>query len=124
MLFQQLKGSNQMDNPIEDMPTRARMLYKAAKLTTGDRDKAYGSPVSNMQDIASLWTAYLRMIGVQVPYLSLRGEDVAHMMALMKMSRTVANNYTPDTYIDSACYEAIAGECAEAERGLNANPVD
>lgn len=115
-----------MDDPIDDMPTRARMLYKAARLTVDDRQVAYGSPVGNMQDIATMWTTYMHIKGVLSPHKALSGEDVAHMMVLLKVARTMGHGYTPDTYVDSAGYSAIAGECAEAERVLNAAdvPVD
>lgn len=104
---------------FEKKPTaREKILYTAAKLTSGDRDRSYGEPVGNMQDIARLWQAYLDCKRINNEgYIQLTGEDVAHMCSLMKMGRTFSTVLTPDTYIDSACYEAIAGECAEVERG-------
>jgi hypothetical protein len=106
------------DDNFSDKPsTRERILYIAAKLTAGDRNKAYGEPVQNMQDIAALWQVYIDgKRRHSEGHLRLSGEDVAHMMSLMKIARTFVPRLSPDTYIDSACYEAIAGECAEVER--------
>ena len=105
-------------NDMDEKPsTRERILYTAAKLTANDRNKQYGPPVKNMQDIAKLWTAYLRVTEWHIEEEhDLTGEDVAHMMSLMKIARTIQPDIVPDTYIDSACYQAIAGECAEEER--------
>lgn len=107
---------------IERKPSaREKVLYTAAKLTVGDRDKTYGSPVNNMQNIATMWSAYLycRFAGQTVDPLNveLTGEDVAHMMSLMKTARcTIPGAPHPDNYIDGACYTAIAAECADEER--------
>lgn len=103
---------------MTDISIRERILYQASKLTKGDRNKSYGEPVRNMQDIGILWTIYLngKEYHKQEAF-GITGEDVAHMLTLMKIARTyVPTTLTPDSYIDGACYQAIAGECAEAER--------
>lgn len=101
----------------DDIPYRCRILYNGAKLTAGDRDKEYGEPVKNMQDIGKLWTAYLRTRQWHMEEdEDLTGEDVAHMMTLMKIARTFAPAAKFDTYVDSATYQGIAGECASMER--------
>jgi hypothetical protein len=98
--------------------TRARILYTAAKLTGGERNKSYGHPVGNMTDIARMWNTYMTCRGIKIEgYLD--SEDVAHMMTLMKIARTV-NHSVPvhaDNYIDAAAYQGIAGECAEHTSG-------
>ena len=68
-----------------------------------------------MQDTAHLWSTYLRSRGVDIPLNGLSGEDVANMMALLKIARTGAS-HKEDNYIDAATYLAIAGECSEQER--------
>ena len=65
----------------------------------------YGSPVQNMEQIAELWTAYLGY--------GLTAKNVAIMMTLMKISRTVSENVKMDTFEDAAAYIAIAAECAD-----------
>ena len=95
--------------------TRARILQTGLSLTTGDRNKSYGSPVKNMQDTADLWSAYIRSRGLQLAPCGLSGEDVANMMALLKIART-GQTHKEDNYVDVATYLAIAGECSEAKR--------
>lgn len=95
---------------------RKTILSAASKLTSGDRNKAYGEPWQNMANIAELWHAYLivktagKTIGHgKLEYL-ITPEDVAHMNVLMKIARTASPSYREDNYIDAAAYVAIAGE--------------
>jgi hypothetical protein len=99
---------------------REQYLNKAAELTCGDRNKAYGEPYGNLTNISRLWTAYL--IGRYGEYymdnVELTAEDVAWLNVLQKMARTFSGKVSPDTYIDAASYSAIAGECAGKEETL------
>ena len=98
---------------------RIEYLETAAKLTSGDRDKEYGSPYINLSDCALLWSAYLhgKYGGETVDPLqfNLTAEDVAWFNVLQKMARTFSGIPKSDTYIDAAAYSAIAGECAIEE---------
>lgn len=102
---------------------RVDALQTAIKLTTGDRDKTYGSPVENMGTTAELFEGYFRARGWVVDHEvgQVTAEDVAVILALLKLGRVATglnHNLPPhaDNYIDGACYTAIAGECAFAER--------
>lgn len=102
---------------------RVGILKEAVAVTSGDREDDYGSPVDNMTNIAAMWEAYLnanpRVWRPTVGggwVVQLKGEDVAHMMALLKMARTFTG-YKRDNYVDEACYPAIAGECRMVEEG-------
>lgn len=94
---------------------RADLLRRAAELTTGDRNKTYGHPHDNMSAAADMMTAYLvnkyRGSTLDERQFALTAEDVAHFMTIMKMVRTFSGSFHADNYIDSACYQAIAGEC-------------
>lgn len=98
---------------------RLEYLAEAARLTSGDRDREYGTPYINLSDCAMLWTAYLcgKYGGqtVDLLQLSLTAEDVAWLNVLQKIARTFSGHPKPDTYIDAAAYAAIAGECAKEE---------
>jgi hypothetical protein len=98
---------------------RGQLLSEAAKLTEGDRNEAYGRPYDNLSDTADLWTAYLcakfRGSTVDPMQFVLTTEDVAHMNTLQKIARTLRPGYRRDNYIDSAAYQAIAGECRWTE---------
>jgi hypothetical protein len=89
---------------------RADILAEAAKLTTGDRNAAYGHPHNNLTHMANMVAAYLR--GKTGYTLALTAEDMAWIMVFAKASRTVATR-KDDNYIDAAAYAAIAGECRE-----------
>lgn len=81
---------------------REEILNKAAKAISGERDEHYGSPEDNFQRIANLWTAYYGR-----PFTAI---DVAMMMILLKIARTVYDPSHEDNYVDIAGYAACAGE--------------
>lgn len=96
-------------------PERIRLLKRGIELTGGDRNKTYGDPWNNLTACATVWEAYLT---AKYGEIHLVAEDVAHMMQLIKMTRTFHGEYHADNYLDNAVYGAIAGECREYEDGL------
>lgn len=94
-------------------PERVKILLEAAEVTHGDRDVAYGDPLDNHTFIADLWNVYLihaaRVRGDAV----VRPDDVALLMALVKIARSVVSPGKRDHYVDGACYFAIAGEIVD-----------
>lgn len=84
----------------------------AATLVSGDRARTHGDKRTNHENIARLWNAYLRgrPLGER-----LTGRDVALMMALLKVARTLTGAHNADDYVDAVGYAAIAGELAETE---------
>jgi len=97
-------------------PERIRLLKKGVALTGGDRDRTYGPPYDNLTDCAQLWEAYLAAKFNEG--IKLTAEDVAHMMQLVKMTRTFYGRYHADNYLDNAVYGAIAGECRMIEESF------
>lgn len=95
---------------------RGDLLRTGISLTEGDRQEQYGECVQNMQDIADLWSAYLRPLlrRFDPGQIELTGEDAAHMCTLMKIARTYNSGHKDDNFIDGANYQAIAGECSAA----------
>lgn len=99
---------------------RGQLLHDGIKLTEGDRNKQYGSPIENLGNIAVLWSAYLETkyrgrfpaadAFDRINMFTLTAEDVAHFNVLQKMARTFQPGYKADTYTDGAVYFAIAGE--------------
>lgn len=75
-------------------------LDTAKELVTGYRQQDYGTPQESFSRIAALWTAFL---GCEVT-----AEQVAMMMALLKIARSAGGKKTPDTYYDMLGYCAIA----------------
>lgn len=94
---------------------RKEILQAAIKHTCGDRDKEYGSPITNLSNVAALWSAYLDgKYGNQK--FNISAEDVAWLNTLQKIARTFSGKVKQDTYEDAAAYSAIAGECAYDQR--------
>jgi len=87
---------------------REQMLAEAARLTSGDRNASYGDPFQNLHHMAAMVTAYLD--GKYGMAHALDAEDMAWIMVMAKISRTVASA-KDDNYVDAAAYSAIAGEC-------------
>ena len=86
---------------------------KAAELLSGDRQRTHGDKRTNHQNIAALWNAYLSRRPDPTTPLSAR--EVALMMALLKIARTLAGAHNADDYMDLIGYGAIAGELADQD---------
>lgn len=89
------------------MKNRAEILDEAKKMVCGHREQDYGSPENNFQMIADLWNAYLGYYGDEV---IIEANDVAMMMALLKIARIRTGTATEDSFIDLAGYAACGGE--------------
>lgn len=90
--------------PTDTPTTRAEILDAAKKIVTGDREKQYGKPEDNFAVIAEFWTTY---IGHPIS-----SEDVAIMMALLKIARIRSGNYKADSFVDGVGYLSLAAEIA------------
>jgi len=98
----------------KNLTPRESILYEAAELITGDRNKTYGSPTQNFQDTARIWTASLRhklKDGVE-----LDATDVAKLMIGLKLARITAQPKR-DNWTDIAGYAACGYE-AGTEIGI------
>lgn len=84
------------------MSSRKEILNEACKQITGKREQDYGSPESNFEIIAKLWSDYL---SVKMSPL-----DVAMMMCLLKIARIKNGGGTGDSFVDIAGYAACGGE--------------
>lgn len=90
--------------PTDTPTTRAEILDTAKRIVTGDREKQYGKPEDNFAVIAEFWTTY---IGHPIS-----SEDVAIMMALLKIARIRSGNYKADSFVDGVGYLSLAAEIA------------
>ena len=94
-----------------------KILEQTQKLVSSDRNDTHGDKIQNHENIARLWTGYLqnktRLTITMLP------EDVANMMALLKIARTQAGKHNIDDYVDACGYSAIAGEIAEKRTELS-----
>ena len=68
--------------------TREEILKEALQCVNGEREQQYGSPEDCFMVIAELWTVYLEHKCVEDNgVVLLHPEDVAAMMALLKIAR-------------------------------------
>ncbi|MCC8043880.1 MAG: DUF6378 domain-containing protein [Clostridiales bacterium] len=81
---------------------RAEVLKQAEVCVCGKREQDYGNPEDNFNQIALLWSAYMGH--------SYTAQDVAMMMALLKVARIKTGTGTTDSFVDLAGYAACAGE--------------
>lgn len=93
--------------------TRKEILTAAEACVCGQREEDYGSPEDNFRTIAELWQAYIQTRCVdEGVYVNMLPEDVASLMALMKIARIASGRGTDDCWIDLAGYAACGGEIA------------
>lgn len=88
---------------------RKEILEQTVKTVCTDREGQYGSPENNFRLIALLWSDYLGEKYIFTP------QEVAIMMALLKIARISTGKYKDDNYIDLAGYAACAGELGASE---------
>ncbi|QOP65919.1 hypothetical protein SEA_STLSCUM_56 [Mycobacterium phage STLscum] len=81
------------------------ILEEAQRLIHGPRNKNYGHPRENFDDIAELFSAYLER-----PITDL---DVANLMILVKVARVKGTGYHRDSYTDIAGYAGCAARIYE-----------
>tara|TARA_R110000868_G_scaffold30056_1_gene111660 strand:+ start:870 stop:1130 length:261 start_codon:yes stop_codon:yes gene_type:complete len=81
---------------------RGDILDEAKRLTMAEREVTYGSPSQNHQRIASFWSTFLEH--------EISPQDVALMMALVKVARLMQSPGHLDSVHDLCAYAAIAGE--------------
>lgn len=99
---------------------RVEICETAARLIGGERNRQHGDPRPNHENIGALWNAYLERRFPQLAGARLSAHDVALMMSLLKIARTMAGNHNPDDYVDGVGYLAIAGGFAAEDAALAA----
>lgn len=81
---------------------RGEILKEADRLTHGDRNKNYGTPLVNHQRIAKLWSVWLQT--------EITPAQAAMCLALVKVARLIETPDHEDSPVDMAAYAAIYGE--------------
>lgn len=107
---------DRLTNPSpEEAPTRSDILDMAKRCVVGDREQDYGSPEQNFERIAEMWEAY--MVGKCTSAdVCIQPEDVAAMLALLKIARIASGHAKADNWVDLAGYAACGGEIEGARR--------
>ena len=85
--------------------TRKELLQEAESIVCNDRESQYGSPEDNFGMISDFWSVYLGPM--------ITPEDVACMMALLKISRIrTGGHFKADSWVDAIGYLACGAEIA------------
>tara|TARA_R100000935_G_C2837381_1_gene168916 strand:- start:2203 stop:2490 length:288 start_codon:yes stop_codon:yes gene_type:complete len=87
---------------------KSEILLKAAELVNGGRQETHGDIKTNHEQIAEFWNILLDE--KLKPAAAITSDEVATMMALLKISRSQQGKSNVDDYVDAAAYMAIAGE--------------
>ena len=93
------------------IPARAEILREAERLVTGDRNRTYGEPMENFENIASLFNTFLRY--KLKDDAEITPGDTAGLMILVKLAREMSGS-KEDNKLDIAGYAAC---WAEVDRG-------
>lgn len=96
--------------------TREEILDEAKRCVTGQRVQDYNNPENNFRLIAEFWHTYLsaKCVAAGV-HVQLEPEDVAAMMALLKIARASVTPEHIDSWIDLVGYGCCGGEIATRE---------
>lgn len=96
------------------MNDRKTILENAIECVCKSRENEYGTPENNFELIGLFWGLYLKDKYPdklsQFARNGISAEDVAIMMALLKIARITKGNFKEDSYIDCCGYIACAGE--------------
>ena len=94
------------------LPERARVLRDAEQVVCSDRNEEYGEPIDNF----SRWAGACNALGYQGPGgRELKPHDLAVIMGLGKLSRSVQSPDKQDTWTDLAGYAAVGYELVTLE---------
>lgn len=90
--------------------TRKNIIEKVAKTILSDRQNIYGEPEDSFYLISMYWGLYLG--------ITIRLDQVADMMELLKIARRQDQPFHLDNYVDSAGYAILAGELASLKEEI------
>lgn len=93
------------------MSEKESVLEEAHKIIYGDREKVYGHPSKNLNNIAVMWDVYLH--ARKDPTHMLTAKDVAAMMVLVKVARLANDPEHRDSVVDICGYAALMERCDE-----------
>lgn len=97
------------------------VLEEAIQIIHGDREKTYGNPAVNLENIAELWMVFLeKKHGVLVALLP---EDVAMMMVLLKVARLMHSPKHRDSLVDLCGYAGLIDKIDIFEKALQSTPL-
>ena len=87
--------------------TVAGQTLQEAMEQVGKKHKVHGDTVASFTMIAELWTVYVNHVSVVNTTVNLDPSDVAQMMAMLKIARSVYGT-GKDNFVDGAGYIGLA----------------
>ena len=112
---QESGSSRKNQRATETRTLREKVLYDAANIITGQRDKQYGGPEDNFERIAKIWSVIFSR--------EFTREDVAMAMVAVKVARFASNSgFQPDTWTDIVGYGACGYEVGFSESQKKSQP--
>ena len=95
---------------------REEILKTTIGIVMKDRNATHGNPEDNFASIAEYWSTFLQSKGLLTTDQWLKGDDVAAMMILQKVSRMAKSPEHPDHWVDTAGYAACGGQIATSRK--------
>ena len=91
--------------------TREETLDRAKTVVTGERESTYGGPEDSFRLIANLWEPYIKnKCASSGALVCIEPEDVAILLALLKVARLASSPTHEDSWVDLAGYAACGAE--------------
>lgn len=90
------------------------VIDTAKEIIYGDREKTYGHPSKNLENIARMWNVYLLGRGlISEDSGGLTATDVCNLMILLKVARLANQPDHVDSIVDIVGYAALIERCKE-----------
>lgn len=99
----------------QEVGSASDLLSQASFIVSGSRQQTHGQKERSFHAIAAMWNTYLesRALSGTAPF-DITAVDVANMMTLLKITRSIQGTPIREFYVDAAAYSGIAGEIALA----------
>lgn len=103
---------------------KSETLKKADEIINGERQDQYGNPEDSFEIIAEYWSTYLTAKKDEVVHfiemplaglIEMDAQDVAIMLALMKIARMSGQKWHKDNAVDACGYLAILNDRIKAD---------
>lgn len=100
--------------------TRSELLHAAEVCVCGQREEDYGTPEDSFRVIGELWETYIKekCVGDPEAEVCIVPEDVAALLALLKIARIATGHGKSDNWVD------LYGLCRDVHRGCKDRQAD
>lgn len=104
---------------------RQEIIDQMSEAVMKDREATYGTPVQSFDCIAQLWDLYMSIKAkIHGDPVSIEPKDVAAMMILLKIARSIKTPTHADNWKDMAGFAVCGGEIATLQKTAGVNVSD